>query len=88
MMTNVPPIPEFKLRLTDYALAELLGLSLDEFHDLSHKPIDANTDAMGKIVEFYIHVSSNNSPHLLAKLRLDKNNFVRFRPDEVYRHYT
>jgi hypothetical protein len=87
-MNHTAPIPEFKLRLTDFAIARLLGLSIEDFHRLNHRPIEANTDADGKIVEFYIQISTNNSSTLLSKLRLDKNNFVRFKPDEVYKLYT
>jgi hypothetical protein len=86
-MNTATPIPEFKLRLTDFAIARLLGLSINDFHALSHRPIEAETNASGKIVEFYIQVSSNNSPRLLSQLQLDKNNYVRFKPEEVYKLY-
>lgn len=80
-------VPEFRIRLPDKAIAALLGLSLTEYLLLSHRPIEAFTDINGNIIEFYIHVSSNNNPGILQKLNMDKSNFVRFAPEEVYRMY-
>lgn len=87
MMYNKNEIREQEVRLSDKAMAELLGLSYNEYLALSHRPIEALEDINGKVVEFYIHVSPNNEPHILNKLNIDRNNFVRFKPEEVYSHY-
>lgn len=86
-MERKEEVPEFRIRLPDQVIAGLLGLTLTEYLLLSHKPIEAFTDLNGNITEFYIHVSANNSPDVLKKLKLDKSNFVRFRPEEVYQMY-
>lgn len=80
-------IREQEVRLSDKAMAELLGLSHSEYLALSHRPIEALEDMNGKVLEFYIHVSPNNEPHILNKLNIDRNNFVRFKPEEVYSYY-
>ncbi|WP_118974620.1 hypothetical protein [Taibaiella koreensis] len=80
-------VPEFRVRLPDHAIAQLLGISLSDYQVLSHRPIEAYRDVNGEIVEFYIHVSSNNSPRLLDQLNMDHSNFVRFTPKQVYAHY-
>jgi hypothetical protein len=61
-------------------------LSLSEYHTLSHRPLEMLEDIHGNVLEFYIHVSDNNEPHILNKLKIDRNNFVRFTPEEVYQH--
>lgn len=80
-------IPEYRVRLTDNQIAKLLGISISEYTKLSHLPLQAFTDLEGNVTEFYIHVSTNNDPELLSKLNLDKNNFVRFKPEEIYSKY-
>ncbi len=87
MYTTPPDVPEYRVRLTDFAIAKLLGLSLEEYGQLNHRPIEAFTDSQGNITEFYIRVSSNNSPRLLNKLNLDDSNFVRFDPKRVFKMY-
>ncbi|WP_118952746.1 hypothetical protein [Taibaiella helva] len=80
-------VPEYRVRLPDHAIARLLGITLSDYQLLSHRPIEAYRDIHGKIVEFYIHVSSNNSPRLLDQLNMDRSNFVRFTPEKVYAQY-
>ncbi len=80
-------IPEYRVRLPDIEIARLLGISITDYVNLSHRPLEAFTDTQGNVIEFYIHVSSNNDPRLLSKLNLDKSNFVRFKPEEVYSRY-
>lgn len=80
-------VPEQHIRLPDKAIAALLGISLDEYLALSHKPLQEFRDMSGRIIEFYMHVSPNNDQKVLNKLKIDHSNFVRFRPEEVYRFY-
>jgi hypothetical protein len=86
-MESIKQVSEHQVRLTDQSIASLLGISLEEYLSLSHKPIQAYTDINGEVTEFYIHVSTNNNPRILSKLNLDKSNFIRFKPEEVYRMY-
>lgn len=86
-MFTKPDVPEYRVRLTDFAIAKLLGVSLEEYGQLNHRPIEAFTDPQGNITEFYIRVSTNNSSRLLNKLNLDKSNFVRFNPEQVFKMY-
>jgi hypothetical protein len=87
IMNTKDEIREQEIRLSDKAMAELLGLSHNEYLTLSHRPIEALEDINGNVLAFYIHISPNNKPHILNKLKIDRNNFVRFKPDEVYSHY-
>jgi hypothetical protein len=80
-------IREHEIRLSDKAMADLLGLSHNEYLTLSHRPIEMLEDINGNVLEFYIHISPNNEPHILDKLNIDRNNFVRLKPEEVYSHY-
>jgi len=86
-MEHIQVIPEYRIRLTDASIATLLGISVEEFHSLNHRPIEAYEDENGNIMEFYILVSSNNDPDLLSKLNSDSSNFIRFKPEDVYRLY-
>ncbi|WP_118951608.1 hypothetical protein [Taibaiella helva] len=79
---------EQKIRLPDHALAHLLGLSLSEYKHLSHKPLKASKDSRGNIIEFYMQISNNNNPEVMAKIGLDLNNIVWFERDEVESCYT
>jgi hypothetical protein len=79
-------MPAFK-RLPDSSIAQLLGITLEEYHGLSHLPIEADTDINGEIVGFYMRVSSNNNARLLSKLNHDKNYVVRLNPEQVYKKY-
>jgi hypothetical protein len=85
-MSNENEIPAFK-RLPDASIAKLLGLTIDEFRNLSHLPIEADMDINGKVIGFYIKVSTNNNPRLLSKLNHDKNYVVSINPEQVYRMY-
>lgn len=76
---------EFRKQLTKEAIAGLLKIPVTEYHHLSHKPLQAFCDLKGKVIEFYIHISSNNHPQILNKLQLDKRNFVCFLPEQVYK---
>lgn len=86
-MEKLAEVPEYRIRLPESAIANLMGLALTEYLALSHKPLEAFKDITGKIVEFYIHVSSNNDPKILDKLNLDSSNFVRFKPEMIYGSY-
>lgn len=80
-------VPEQNIRLPDSAIAQLLGLSLDEYHKLNHKPMEDTRDKEGKIIAFHMHISPNNDKNILDKLNLDHSNFVRFKAEEVYSYY-
>ena len=86
-MQHTPAIPDYRAKLNEKAMAKLLGITVAEYQSLSHKPIEAYTDISGNITEFYIHVSTNNDPGLLSKLHRDESNFIRFKPEEVYRNF-
>lgn len=81
------PIPEQHIRLPDSAIAQLLGLSLTEYHKLSHRPMEDFRDIEGRIIAFSMHISPNNDRDILAKLNLDRSNFVRFKAEEVFPYY-
>jgi hypothetical protein len=82
-----PDVSEYRARLTDFAIAKLLGISLEEYGKLSHLPIDITKDIRGTIREFHIRISTNNPPELLAKLDLDSEGYVRLKPEKVYIMY-
>lgn len=79
-------IREHEIRLPDKAMAALLGLSLSEYHSLSHRPMETLEDIHGNVLEYYIHISPNNEPYILNKLRIDRNNMVKLKPEEVHSH--
>ncbi len=64
-------------------LATLLGLSIGEYHELNHRGLMELTDISGKIIEYYIHVNSNNKTGILSKLNMDQYGYIRFKPEEV-----
>lgn len=80
-------VPEQNIRLPDSAIAQLLGLSLNEYHKLSHMPLEDFRDIEGRIISFSMHISPNNDQDLLQKLNLDRSNFVRFKAEEVLSYY-
>lgn len=72
----IPAIPDWKL-------AGLLGLSIREYDELSHRGLKELTDVHGEIKEYYIYISAENSLEILNKLNLDRYSYVRFRPEQV-----
>ena len=86
-MYTARSVPEQQIRLPDSAIAQLLGLSLGEYHKLIHKPMEDFKDLEGRIVAFFMHISPNNDKEILAKLKLDRSNFVRFNAEEVFAYY-
>ncbi len=74
---------EQKIRLPDHAIAHLLGISVSEYQHLSHKPLKASKDSKGNIIEFYMQISSNNDPEVMAKISPDLGNIVWFERDVV-----
>lgn len=86
-MQSVKPVPEQQIRLPDSAIAQLLGLSLGEYHKLSHRPMEDFKDMEGRVIAFFMHISPNNDKDILAKLKLDHSNFVRFKAEEVFSYY-
>lgn len=80
-------IPEQNIRLPDSAIAQLLGLSLTEYHKLSHKPMEDFRDVEGRVIAFHMHISPNNDKDILDKLKLDHSNFVRFKAEDVFPYY-
>jgi hypothetical protein len=77
---------EQEIRLPDKAMAALLGLSLGEYQTLSHRPLEILEDIHGNVLEYHIHISPNNEPHILNKLKVDRNNIIRLKPEEVHSH--
>ena len=67
-------------------LASLLGISEDEFSQLSHSGIRDLTDSYGVIYKHYIQFSSNNDDHLLERLNLSRSKTVYFTPHQLYEH--
>jgi predicted glycosyltransferase len=80
-------IAEHKVRLPDAGLANLLGLKLDQYHSLKHHPLSYYTNKDGDVVEYFMIVSDANDRELLAQLKLNQNNYLRFRPEEVHAHF-
>jgi hypothetical protein len=80
-------IAEHKTRLTEQAIARLLGISLPEYRHLSHKPLKAAKDLKGNIVEFYMQISNNNEPEVISKINPSVGNIVWFTRQQVESHY-
>jgi hypothetical protein len=72
--------------LTDKAIAKLLGITLEEYGLLLHRPLEAFVDDVGNVIAFYIRFSTNNNRRLLEKLDIDKNHMVTFKPEQIYKY--
>jgi hypothetical protein len=59
--------------LTDEAIAKLLGITLEEYQTLTHRPLEALVDDQGNVTAFCMRFSTNNNERLLSKLNIDKN---------------
>lgn len=73
----------------DQRLAAALGLTREEYEQLSHSGIRQTTDAEGEILNYYITVSPLNPDAILQKLKMDKMRTIYFEPDlfEFRDHY-
>jgi hypothetical protein len=71
--------------LTGEVTAKLLGITLEEYRMLIHRPLEAFVDDKGNVIAFYIRFSTNNNERLLEKLDIDKNYIVTFKPEQVYK---
>ena len=76
---------QYGSRLTDKTIAELLGISLDDYRMLVHLPLEALVDNVGAVIAFCLRFSTNNNKRLLEKLNIDKSYTVTFRPEQIYR---
>lgn len=71
-------------QLKEVNLCELLGISQQEFDMLNRSPLYHYKDADGTITEFFIYVDPLNSSKILRKIKRLKNNFIVFKPKEIF----
>ncbi len=76
-------LPNLKpwLASEDQIIAGLLGLTADEYHDLSHSGIKEVRDLDDKVLYYYIVVSPLNPDATLSKLRMNKSRMIFLPPD-------
>ncbi len=70
-------------------LARLLKLEPEEYKKLRHGPLLSHKNNHGEVLQYYMHISPDNSEELLQKLGICEINFKVFSPKEVekYLHY-
>ena len=81
MYENQTYRPRFSMR----KMATLLGISEEEFAQLSHTGVRDLKDSYGVVYKHYIQFSPNNDLALLEKMNLNRSNTVYFTPDQVKR---
>lgn len=67
-------------------VAQLLGVSEDEFSRLSHSGIRDLTDSYGVVYKHYIQFSPNNDNELMERLDLNRSKTIYFTPDQLYEY--
>lgn len=65
----------------DETIAGLLGLTLDEYQDLSHSGIREVRDMDDQVLYYYMVVSRLNLDTTLAKLKMNKSRMIFLPPD-------
>jgi hypothetical protein len=66
---------------SDIKVAEILGLTLDEYAQLSHSGLRELSDNNGEVYQYYMMISPLNAPEVLAKLNMNKKRVIYFPPD-------
>lgn len=67
----------------DERIAHLMGLSLEEYNQLSHSGIREIRDLKGEVLYYYTIVSPLNPESILAKIKMDRKRMVHFPPDVI-----
>ncbi|WP_025144910.1 hypothetical protein [Pedobacter jeongneungensis] len=67
----------------NYYLAILLNLTEEEVDALIYTGLHDIKNEQNETIGFYIQISTNNHPALLAKLRLERGNLIYFRFAQV-----
>ena len=65
----------------DQIVAGMLGLTLEEYRDLSHGGIKEVCDMDNNILYFYLEVSPLNPEATLRKLKMNKSRMIFLPPD-------
>jgi hypothetical protein len=65
----------------DQIIAGLLGLTLDEYRDLSHSGIREVRDMDDNVLYYYMIVSPLNPDATLSKLKMNKSRMIFLPPD-------
>lgn len=69
----------------DQVVAGLLGLTLQEYRDLSHSGIKEVRDMSGHLLYYYMIVSPLNTAVTLSKLKMSKSRMIFLPPDFLAR---
>jgi hypothetical protein len=69
----------------DRHLADLLGITYEEYLPLRHGGLEEITDSEEHIYRYCIRFASDNPVQVLDKLDMDGNNTVYFTYEEVHR---
>lgn len=69
----------------DQILAGLLGLTVQEYRDLSHSGIREVRDMNGHLLYYYLIVSPLNTAVTLSKLNMSKSRMIYLPPDFLTR---
>ncbi len=62
-------------------MANLLGLTHEEFTNLNCSELRPLTDDRGELVQYYIHISPFNPEVILSKLKMNNRRMIYFSPD-------
>ncbi len=62
-------------------MANLLGLTHEEFSSLNCSELRPLTDDRGELVQYYIHISPFNPEVILSKLKMNNRRMIYFSPD-------
>jgi len=70
---------------SDKLLARLLKIPINDFRMLKHGPLLEHQSEQGAILGYFMHISPENAPQLLAKIALGQTNFLWFSPLTIKR---
>lgn len=62
-------------------MANLLGLTREEFANLNCSEVRTLTDDRGELLQYYIHISPFNPELILSKLKMNNRRMIYFSPD-------
>lgn len=69
----------------DQVVAGLLGLTLQEYRDLSHSGVKEVRDLNGHLLYYYLIISPWNTAATLSKLKMSKSRTIFLPPDFLTR---
>ncbi len=77
-------LSNYEVTFQEIDLSQLLGITHHEFSGLLRSPLYQYKNEEGELKEYFMHVSPQNRPEVLAKIQRKSDNLVTFVPEDIF----